>query len=135
MNQIARIINSKNGKSINVYCQLDGGSQLTFVSNSGSGFGLKSYDQASFRIETLTGAKMRHANLVQCDLQSLYTDELFSLNNIVTHIPWRNDPATLPHRQNLAQFKHCDDVEMFRLPDIDSVDLLIGNDKAFFIDG
>ena len=81
----ARVINPHNGKSKLVYCQQDGGSQLTFVSNKlVQELNLIPYDQASFRMVTLNGETLTHTNLVKFDLQSLFSNEMFELSNVVT---------------------------------------------------
>ena len=65
----ARVINPQNDKSKFVYCQQNGGSQLTFVSNKlVQELNLIPYDQASFRIVTLNGEILTHTNLVKFDL-------------------------------------------------------------------
>ena len=91
---------------------------------------LEPHDQASFRIETMTGATLVHSDLVRFNLQSLFSDETFVLSNVVTHSSWRDDMNTLPHRQDMSTFK---DVELFELPENKTVDLLIGNDNAFLM--
>ena len=127
----ARVINPQNGKSKLAYCQQDGNSQLTFVSNKlVQELNLIPYDQASFRIVTLNGETLTHTNL---DLQSLFSNEMFELSNVVTNSAWQDDVKTLPHRQNLNSFSHFEDVELYELPDNDTVDLLIGNDNAFLM--
>ena len=130
----ARVINPHNGKSKLVYCQQDGGSQLTFVSNKlVQELNLIPYDQASFRIVTLNGETLTHTNLVKFDLQSLFSNEMFESSNVVTNSAWQDDVETLPHRQDLNSFSHFKDVELYELPDNDTVDLLIGNDNVFLM--
>ena len=69
----ARVINPQTGKSKLVYCQQDGGSQLTIISNKlVEELNLKPYDQASFKIETMNGATLTHSDLVRFNLQSLF---------------------------------------------------------------
>ena len=81
----ARIINPQTGKSKLVYCQQDGGSQLTIISKKlVEELNLEPYDQASFGIETMTGATLTHLDLVRFNLQSLFSDETFTLSNVVT---------------------------------------------------
>ena len=136
LNQVvaARVINPQNGKSKLVYCQQDGGSQLTFVSNKlVQELNLIPYDQASFRIVTLNGETLTHTNLVKFDLQSLFSNEMFELSNVVTNSAWQDDVETLPHRQDLNLFSYFEDVELYELPDNDTVDLLIENDNAFLM--
>ena len=117
-----------------VYCQQDGGSQLTFVSNKlVQELNLIPYDQASFRMVTLNGETLTHTNLVKFDLQSFFSNEMFELRNVVTNSAWQDDVETLPHRQDLNSFLHFEDVELYELPDNDTVDLLIGNDNAFLM--
>ena len=94
---------------------------------------LEPYDQASFRIETMTGATLTHSDLVRFNLQSLFSDETFALSNVVTHSPWRDEMSTLPHKQDMSTFAHFKDVELFELPENKTVDLLIGNDNAFLM--
>ena len=123
----ARVINPQTGKSKLVYCQQDGGSQLTIISNKlVKELNLEPYDLASFKIETMTGATLTHSDLVRFNLQSLFSDETFALSNVVTHSPWRDDMNTLPHRQDMSTFAHFKDVELFELPENKTVDLLIG---------
>ena len=130
----ARVINPQNGKSKLVYCQQDGGSQLTFVSNKlVQELDLIPYNQASLRIVTLNGETLSHTNLFKFDLQSLFSNEMFELSNIVTNNAWQDDVETLPHRQDLNSFSHFEDVELYELPDNDTVDLLIGNDNTFLM--
>ena len=84
----ARVINPQTGKSKLIYGQQDGGSQLTIISNKlVEELNLEPYDQASFRIETMTGATLTHSDLVRFNLQSLFSDETFALRNVVTHSP------------------------------------------------
>ena len=107
---------------------------MTFVSNKlVQELNLIPYDQASFRIVTLNGETLTHTNLVKFDLQSLFSNEMFELSNIVTNSAWQDDVETLPHRQDLNSFSHFEDVELYELPDNDTVDLLIGNDNAFLM--
>ena len=91
------------------------------------------YDQASFRTVTLNGETLTHTNLVKFDLQSLFSNEMFELSNVVTNSAWQDDVETLPHRQDLNSFSHFEDIELYELPDNDTVDLLIGNDNAFLM--
>ena len=58
---------------------------------------------------------------------------MFELSNVVTNSAWQDDVETLPNRQDLNSFSHFKDVELYELPDNDTVDLLIGNDNAFLI--
>ena len=103
----ARVINPHNGKSKLVYCQQDGGSQLTFVSNKlVQELNLIPYDQASFCMVTLKGETFTHTNLVKFDLQSLFSNEMFELSNVVTNSAWQDDVKTLPHKQDLNWFSH-----------------------------
>ena len=130
----ARVINPRNGDSTLVYCQLNGGSQLTFASEKLiTELGIRSYGKASFRIDTLVGDSLTQAELVKLNVQSLFSNKMFSLNNVVTHVPWNDDEDTLPHRQDMSSYEHFKDVEMFDLPDNSSVDLLIGNYNAFLL--
>ena len=130
----ARVINPQNGKGTLVYCQLDGGSQLTLISDKlVKELELESYEQTSFRMETLTGNKLTHAELVKFDLQSLFSEEVFALSHVVTNKPWKDDIDTLPHKQDMSYYSHFEGVEMFELQDRTSVDLLIGNDNAFLM--
>ena len=73
------------------------------------------------------------SNLVKFDLQSLFSNEMFELSNVVTNSAWQDDVETLPHRQDLNSFSHFEDVELYELPDNDTVDLLIGNDNSFLM--
>ena len=82
---------------------------------------------------TLNGEALTHTNLVKFDLQSLFSNEMFELSNVVTNSAWQDDVETLPHRQDLNSFPHFEDVELYELPDDDTVDLLIGNDNAFLM--
>ena len=130
----ARVINRQNGKFKLVYCQQDGGSQLTFVSNKlVQELNLIPYDQASFCIVTLNGETLTHINLVKLDLQSLFSNKMFELSNVVTNSAWEDDVETLPHIQDLNSFSHFENVELYELPDNDTVDLLIRNDNAFLM--
>ena len=93
----ARIINLQTGKSKLVYCQKDGGSQLTIISNKlVEELNLEPSDQASFRIETMTGTTLTHSDLVRFNLQSLFSNETFALSNVVTHSPWRPQSGPIP---------------------------------------
>ena len=130
----ARVMNPQNGKSKLVYCQQDGGSQLTFVSNKlVQELNLIPDDQASFCIVTLNSENLTQTNLVKFDLQSLFSNEMFELSNVVTNSSWQDDVETLPHRQDLNLFSHFEDVELFELPDNETVDLFIGNDNVFLM--
>ena len=79
---------------------------------------------------TLTSETLTHTNLDKFCLQSLFPNEMFESSNIVTNNSGPDDVETLPHRQDLNWFSHFEDVELFELPDNDTVDLLIGNDNA-----
>ena len=103
---------------------------MTIISNKlVEELNLEPYDQASFRIETTTGATLTHSDLVRFNLQSLFSYETFALSNVVTHSPWRDDMNSLPHIPDMGTFAHFQDVELFELPENKTVDLLIGNDK------
>ena len=130
----ARVINPQTGKSKLVYCQQDGDSQLTIISNKlVEELYLEPYDQASFKIKTMTGATLTHSDLVRFNLQSLFSNETFALSNVVTHSPWRDDMNTLQHRQDMSTFAHFRDAELFELPENKTVGLLIGNGNAFLM--
>ena len=117
-----------------IYCQQDGGSQLTLISTKlVKELKLKSRDSASFRIETMTGEKVISADLVNFGLQSLILDEVFSLSNVVAHTPRQDEINTLPHREDVRSYPHFQDIDLLHLPDNESVDLLIGNDNAFLM--
>ena len=76
----ARVINPQTCKSKLVYCQRDGGSQLTIISNKlVEKLNLEPYDQASFKIKTMNGVTLTHSDLVRFKLQSLFSDETFAL--------------------------------------------------------
>ena len=65
-----RVLNTQNGKSKLIYCQQDGGLQITLISiKLVKELDLKSHDSASFRIEMMTGEKVISADLVNFDLQ------------------------------------------------------------------
>ena len=118
-----------------IYCQQDGGSQLTLISTKlVKKLELKPYDSASFCVETMTGEKAISADLVNFDLQSLISDEVFSFRNVVADTPWQDEADTLPHQQIVSSYPHFQDIDLLHLPDNDSVDLLIGNDKCVFND-
>ena len=56
----------------------------------------------------------------------------FDIMSVVNE-SWCNDVSTLPHMQELSQFKHFDDVEILDLDNCDAVDVLIGNDNAYLM--
>ena len=123
----AQVINLQNGKSKLVYCQQDGGSQLTLVLNKlVQELNLMPYDQASFCIVTLTSETLTHTNLVKFNLHYLFSNEMFELSNVVTNSSWQDDVETSP------LFSHFE-VKLFELLDNNMVDLLIGNDNAFLM--
>ena len=45
-------------------------------------------DQASFRVEMLTGNNFARTNMTKIELQLLFLDEIFALSNIVTNKPY-----------------------------------------------
>ena len=74
----ARVVNPASSHSKLVYCQHDLGSQLTFIASSlVEDLGLEQFDTASFKLDTLVGDKNTSANLVQFNIQSTDTEELF----------------------------------------------------------
>ena len=79
----------------------------------------------------MTGEKVISADLANFELLSLISDEMFSLNNVVAHTPWQGDVGTLPHKLDVSSYPHFQDTDLLHLPVNDSVDSLIGNDKAF----
>ena len=81
----------------------------------------------------MTGEKVTSADLANFELQSLISDEMFSLNNVVAHTPWQDDVGTLPHKLDVSSYPHFQDTDLLHLPDNKSVDLLIGNDNAFLM--
>ena len=90
-----------------MYNQLDGGSQLSFaLEKLIKKLGIRPYDKASFLIDTLVGNSLTHADLVKLDLQSLFSNKMFNLGNVFTHVPWKDDEATLPHRQDMSSYEH-----------------------------
>ena len=133
-NVATKVLNPQNGKSKLIYCQQDGGSQLTLISTKlVKELELRSHDFASFRIETMTGENVISADLINFDLQSLISDEVYSLSNVVAHTRWQDDVDTLPHRQDISSYPDFQDIDLLHLPDNESVDLLIGNDNALLI--
>ena len=126
-----RLINPDNGKNKLVYCQHDPVSQLTFVSSKlVSELKLKAFDNVSFDMNTMIGRKSNTANLIKFNIQSFYNDEMFFDITSVVNEPWCYDVSTLPHIQQLCQFKHFDDVEILGLDNCNAVDVLIGNDNV-----
>ena len=59
---------------------------------------------------TLNGETLTHINLVKFDLQSLFSNEMFELSNVVTNSSRQDDVETLPHRQDLNSFSYFEDV-------------------------
>ena len=94
---------------------------------------LKSHDSASFRIETITGEKVISADLVNFDLQSLISDKVFSLSNVVAHTPWQDDVDMLSQRQDVSSYPDFQDIDLLHFPDNESVDWLSGNNNAFLM--
>ena len=76
----AKIINLLDGKSRLVYCQLDGGLQITFISDKlVSELGLSPCGNASFSIDTMTGSQRTKADLVELKVESFYNGKSFDL--------------------------------------------------------
>ena len=114
------VINTRNGVGALAYCQQDGGSKLTLISNKlVKELELEPYDQTSFRMETLSGSKLTHANLVKFDLQSLFLKEVFALSNVVINKSWKDDLDTLPHKQNMSDFSHFNYVKLLVIGFVD----------------
>ena len=129
-----RVLNPQNGKSKLIYCQQDGGSQLSLIlTKLVKELELKSHDSSSFRIKTMTGEKVISADLVNFDLQSLSSDQVFSLSDVVAYTPWQDDVDTLSQREGVSSYPHFQDIDLLHLPNNESVDLLIGNDNAFLV--
>ena len=127
----ARIFNPVTGKDKLVYFQHDPGSQLTFISSDlATELGLKPFDSACFKLDTLIGTENRSADLVKFSVQSLESNALFCDLTGVVHAPWSDDEEGLPHRQVLNGLKHFEDVNIFGIDNCTSVDVIIGNDNA-----
>ena len=126
-----RLINPDNGKSKLVYCQHDPESRLTlFFCKLVSELKLKAFDNVSFDMDTIICRKSNTTNLVKFNIQSLYNNEMFfDITSVVNEL-WWDDISTLPHMQQLSQFKHFDNVEILGLDNCDAVDVLIDNDNA-----
>ena len=127
----ARIINPVNGKSRLVYVQHDPGSQVTLVSNKlVQDLGLTAFDNVSFEMRTTTSCKATTADLVKFNVRSLHTVEIFCNVVSVVNEPWSDDENTLPHKQDLSVYEHCNDIDIVFLDNCHSVDVLLGNDNA-----
>ena len=129
-----RILNPRNGKSKSIYCQEDGGSQLTLISTKlVKELDLESHDSASFCKETMTREKIICDNLVNYELQLLILDEVFNLSNVVARTLWQDDVDTQPHRQDVSSYPRLRNINLLHFPNNDLVDLLIDNDNAFLM--
>ena len=85
--------------------------------------GLEPFDTStSFRLHTLVGNKNSSANVVKFNVQSLETEELFCDVIAVVNPPWVDDVETLPHKQDLTNLQHLDNVKLFTLDDCITVD-------------
>ena len=60
----------------------------------------------------------------------MFTVEIFFNITSVANEPWCDAVITLPHMQQLSQFKHFEDIEILGLDNCNAVDVLIGNDNA-----
>ena len=94
------------------------------------GFNLCPYTDASFVIETLTDKKPIKAGLVKIEVESLYTSEVYALDNVVSNISWTDDKNSLPHKLDLSGLDHFSDVKIIELQNCETVGVLIGNDNA-----
>ena len=107
---------------------------MTFVSNNVvRELGLKPYNEASFKIDTLSGKVMTRAGLVMFNIQSLETEEFYCDVNAVINPPRKDDIKTLPYRQDLSCYSYFKDVRTLTLPECKTVDSLIGNDNAYLM--
>ena len=78
----------------------------------------------------MIGRKSNTANLVEFNIHSLYNNEMFFDIPSVVNEPWCDDVSTLPHMQQLSQFKHFEDVEILGLNNCDAVHVLNDNNNA-----
>ena len=95
--------------------------------------GLEPFDTASLKLDTLFGDKNTSANLVKFNIQSIDIEELFGDVTAVVIPHWVDDVKTLPHKQDLSNLQHFDDVKLFTLDNFDTVGIIIGNDNAFLM--
>ena len=110
-----------------VYCQLDGGSQITFNSDKLlSELGLSPTGNASFIIDTTTGSQPTKADLFELKVESLYNSNTF----YVVNKPWKGDCNNLPHKLSFEAYEHFIDVNLKLLNNCERIDLLIGSDNA-----
>ena len=122
-----KIINPSSGRFALVYAQHDTVFQVTLISERLSNeLGLKLKDSPAITICRLTEESTPASGVVQFNLESLTTKKLFAVKDAVVVPGFIDDERVLPHDINTANLEHFKGVEIPTIPEVNSVDILIG---------
>ena len=102
-----KVINPSSGRCALVYAQHDTASQVTLVSERlRNELGLKMEDSNAITIRTLAEETTPASGVVQFNLESLTTKEIFTVNDAVIVPGFMDDECVLPHKINTANLEH-----------------------------
>ena len=88
-------------------------------------------DNNAITIRTLAEETTPASGLVQFNLESLTTKEIFTVNDAVVVPGFMDDERVLPHKINTANLEHFKGVKIPTIPEVNSVDILIGQPHKF----
>ena len=130
---VVKVINSSSKRCALVHAQYDAASQVTLtLERLSNELGLKKKDSNAITIHTLEEETTRASGVVQFKLESLTTKEIFTVNDAVVVPRFMNDERVLPHKINTANLEHFKGVKIPTIPEVNSVDILIGQPHKFF---
>ena len=127
-------VNPSSGRCALMYAQHDAASQVTLISEALSNeLGLKMKDSNGITIRTLGEETMPASGVVQFNLEPLTTKEIFTVNDAVVVPGFMDDERVLPHKINTANLEHFKEVKIPTIPEVNSVDILIGQPHKFLL--
>ena len=127
-----KVINPSSGRCALVYAQHDTASQVTLISEELSNeLGLKIKDSNAITIRTLAEETTPASGVVQFNLESLTTKEIFAVNDAIVVPGFMDDERVLPHKINTANLKQFKGVKIPTIPEMNFVDILIGQPQIF----
>ena len=121
-----KVINLSSRRCAFVYAQHDTASQVTLIlERLSNNLDLKMKDSLAIMINMLVEETMPATEVVQFNLESLTTKEVFAIKDAVVVPKFMDDEHVLPHKINTANLEHFEGVEIPTIPEVNSVDILI----------
>ena len=90
-------------------------------------------DSNAITIRTIAEETTPASGVVQFNLQSFTTKEIFTVNDAVVVPGFMDDERVLPHKINTANLEHFKGVEIPTIPKVNSMDILIGQPHKFLL--